>query len=259
MPGVKDLTFRWFTYILLCAGLVVYSIPILEILYEFLRNIFSQGGSLSEFFSDPKYKEATGHSLTLAIPTALFSTIIGYYFAWCIYTSRNIALIVLMLLLLLLIPTDIQALSLLYIGKYVFDIKQSSLWLLFYSHLVTALPISTLLIYLSLINLDTKILETCNDLGCSFNKTLRKVILPLTIGGIGSSMIFGFLISMNEYQKSKYLQGNFELISSIIVSKMKSGFLGTELQLYALIVINIVLAAVLIIFLNKGVRMIDKK
>lgn len=84
------------------------------------------------------------------------------------------------------------------------------------------LPFMLFPIYASLEKFDRKLIEASLDMGASFMHTLRRVLLPLTMGGIRSGFFLVYVPSFAEFAIPELMGGN------------KQMFVGNAISLYIL-------------------------
>ncbi len=108
------------------------------------------------------------------------------------------------------------------------------------------IPYMILPIYSILSKLDISLLEASSDLGCNGFKTLRRVIIPLSMPGVVSGITMVFVPSVSTFYISQKLGGiRNELIGDVIEQQFKvnSNYnLGASLSLVLMIMILISLA-----------------
>ncbi|MBQ1846433.1 MAG: ABC transporter permease [Clostridia bacterium] len=107
------------------------------------------------------------------------------------------------------------------------------------------LPYMVLPIYTSMSKLDIRYFEAAEDLGCNGWKTLRRVVLPLTVPGIISGITMVFVPSISTFYISQKLGGgSFDLIGDTIERQFmnKSYNVGAAISLVMMILILISVA-----------------
>jgi len=84
------------------------------------------------------------------------------------------------------------------------------------------LPFMILPIFTVLEKIDPKVIEASYDLGCSSFESFKKVILPLSLGGVVSGIIMTFLPSLTTFEVSDAISYNSVLlIGNLIYSRFQ--------------------------------------
>lgn len=108
------------------------------------------------------------------------------------------------------------------------------------------LPYMILPIYTALSKIDNSLLEAADDLGCNSMKTLRRVILPLSMPGVISGITMVFVPSVSTFYISQKLGGGKTLlIGDVIEMQFQQSYnynLGASLSLVLMIMILICMA-----------------
>lgn len=103
------------------------------------------------------------------------------------------------------------------------------------------LPFMVLPIFTSLEKLDHKIIEAAEDLGANRFRVFQKVILPLTMPGIGSGVIMVFVPTISTFVISEKLSGaKFNLIGNVIQEQFLSVYnpnVGAAISLIMMVLI----------------------
>lgn len=103
------------------------------------------------------------------------------------------------------------------------------------------LPYMILPIYTALSKIDFSLLEAADDLGCSPLKTLRRVILPLSMPGVISGVTMVFVPSVSTFYISQKLGGGKTLlIGDVIEMQFQQSYnynLGASLSLILMLMI----------------------
>lgn len=188
--------------------------------------------------------EAAGHSLTMAVLSATFATIIGTLTAVALfrYRFRGKPFVGGMLFVVMMSPDIVMAISLLVL----FMILGVSLgfWSLLFSHITFCLPFVVVTVYARLKDFDVKMLEAARDLGAGEFTILRKIILPLALPAIVAGWLLSFTLSMDDVVVSSFVTGpSYEILPLKIYSMVKVGVspevnaLTTVLLLMSLILV----------------------
>lgn len=107
------------------------------------------------------------------------------------------------------------------------------------------LPFMVLPIYTALEKLDPKVIEAAEDLGANRVKVFQKVILPLTMPGIGSGIIMVFVPTVSTFVVSEKLGGaKFNLIGNVIQEQFLQVYdphVGSAISMVMLVLILVIL------------------
>ncbi|BBG60172.1 Inner membrane ABC transporter permease protein ydcV [Providencia rustigianii] len=188
--------------------------------------------------------EAAGHSLTMAVLSATFATVIGTLTAVALfrYRFRGKPFVGGMLFVVMMSPDIVMAISLLVL----FMILGVSLgfWSLLFSHITFCLPFVVVTVYARLKDFDVKMLEAARDLGAGEFTILRKIILPLALPAIVAGWLLSFTLSMDDVVVSSFVTGpSYEILPLKIYSMVKVGVspevnaLATVLLLMSLVLV----------------------
>lgn len=108
------------------------------------------------------------------------------------------------------------------------------------------LPYMILPIYTALSKIDGSLLEAADDLGCNPLKTLRRVILPLSMPGVISGITMVFVPSVSTFYISQKLGGGKTLlIGDVIEMQFQQSYnynLGASLSLVLMLMILLCMA-----------------
>lgn len=107
------------------------------------------------------------------------------------------------------------------------------------------LPFMVLPIFTSLEKLDKRVIEAAEDLGANRLQVFRKVILPLTMPGIGSGIIMVFVPTISTFVISEKLGGaKFNLIGNVIQEQFLTVYnpnVGAAISLVMLLIMLVIL------------------
>ena len=108
------------------------------------------------------------------------------------------------------------------------------------------LPYMILPIYTALAKIDNSLIEAADDLGCNPFKTLKRVILPLSMPGVISGITMVFVPSVSTFYISQKLGGGKTLlIGDVIEMQFQQSYnynLGASLSLVLMLMILICMA-----------------
>ncbi|WP_413483056.1 spermidine/putrescine ABC transporter permease PotC [Morganella psychrotolerans] len=189
---------------------------------------FSWQGFTTDWYSmlmnNDSLLQAAGHSLTMAVLSATFATIIGSLTAVALYRYRfkGKPFVGGMLFVVMMSPDIVMAISLLVL----FMILGVSLgfWSLLFSHITFCLPFVVVTVYSRLKDFDVKMLEAARDLGAGEFTILRKIILPLALPAVIAGWLLSFTLSMDDVVVSSFVTGpSYEILPLKIYSMVKVG------------------------------------
>ncbi|CDG20215.1 Spermidine/putrescine transport system permease protein potC [Xenorhabdus poinarii G6] len=197
-------------------------------------------------FSNDSLLQAAGHSLTMAVASATFATLIGSLTAVALYrySFRGKKFVGGMLFVVMMSPDIVMAISLLVL----FMLLGISLgfWSLLFSHITFCLPFVVVTVYSRLKDFDVKMLEAARDLGAGELTILRKIILPLAMPAVMASWLLSFTLSMDDVVVSSFVTGpSYEILPLKIYSMVKVG-ISPEVNALATILLLMSLVLVLI-------------
>ncbi|KLN96893.1 spermidine/putrescine ABC transporter permease PotC [Moellerella wisconsensis] len=189
--------------------------------------------------------QAAGHSLTMAVLSATFATVIGSLTAVALYRYRfkGKPFVSGMLFVVMMSPDIVMAISLLVL----FMLLGISLgfWSLLFSHITFCLPFVVVTVYSRLKDFDVKMLEAARDLGAGEWTILRKIILPLALPAVIAGWLLSFTLSMDDVVVSSFVTGpSYEILPLKIYSMVK---VGVSPEVNALATILLLLSLVLVI------------
>ena len=190
--------------------------------------------------------QAAGHSLTMAVTSATFATLIGSLAAVALYRYRfrGKKFVGGMLFVVMMSPDIVMAISLLVL----FMLLGISLgfWSLLVSHITFCLPFVVVTVYSRLSGFDVKMLEAAKDLGEGEFTILRKIIMPLAMPAVASGWLLSFTLSMDDVVVSSFVTGpSYEILPLKIYSMVKVG-VSPEVNALATILLGLSLVLVLI-------------
>ena len=190
--------------------------------------------------------QAAGHSLTMAVTSATFATLIGSLAAVALYRYRfrGKKFVGGMLFVVMRSPDIVMAISLLVL----FMLLGISLgfWSLLVSHITFCLPFVVVTVYSRLSGFDVKMLEAAKDLGAGEFTILRKIIMPLAMPAVASGWLLSFTLSMDDVVVSSFVTGpSYEILPLKIYSMVKVG-VSPEVNALATILLGLSLVLVLI-------------
>ena len=186
--------------------------------------------------------QAAQHSLTMAVLSATFATLIGSLTAVALYRYRFrgkpfVSGMVMMS------PDIVMAISLLVLFMLIGI--QLGFWSLLFSHITFCLPFVVVTVFSRLKGFDVRMLEAAKDLGASELTILRKIILPLALPAVAAGWLLSFTLSMDDVVVSSFVTGpGYEILPLKIYSMVK---VGVSPEVNALATILLVLSLVMVI------------
>ena len=196
--------------------------------------------------------QAAQHSLTMAVFSATFATLIGSLTAVALYRYRfrGKPFVSGMLFVVMMSPDIVMAISLLVL--FMLLGIQLGFWSLLFSHITFCLPFVVVTVYSRLMplyssieKLDRPLLEAAKDLGASEFTILRKIILPLAMPAVAAGWVLSFTLSMDDVVVSSFVTGpSYEILPLKIYSMVK---VGVSPEVNALATILLVLSLVMVI------------
>lgn len=164
----------------------------------------------ADFFGSEQWTDALGNSIIIAAGTALISTVSGVLCAWAFQRfsipGRDAWYILIMLPLFM--PGVVLGLGVaiafggLSVGEYAL---YGSRPLVMIAHSLWAMPLVFMLMEATFKTIDYRIVEASYDLGGRPVRTFFEIVLPMVSTGIVSSLLFAFVISLNEFVMALFL------------------------------------------------------
>ena len=189
--------------------------------------------------------QAAQHSLTMAVFSATFATLIRSLTAVALYRYRfrGKPFVSGMLFVVMMSPDIVMAISLLVL--FMLLGIQLGFWSLLFSHITFCLPFVVVTVYSRLKGFDVRMLEAAKDLGASEFTILRKIILPLAMPAVAAGWVLSFTLSMDDVVVSSFVTGpSYEILPLKIYSMVK---VGVSPEVNALATILLVLSLVMVI------------
>ena len=155
---------------------------------------------------DVLFRAAT-NSLIIAVSTAVLSTCFGVLTARAMARHQFIGKKPIFGLIMapLFLPEIIIGVSMLIVLLQLG--LALSLWTVIVGHTLIATPFSVSILATAFNNMDRSLEEASLDLGETRVGTFRRVILPLVAPGLISSLLIGFIISLDEFVIAFFLTG----------------------------------------------------
>lgn len=220
-----------FTIIFTMCSLAVFIVlPLGNVL---IQSFLSFDGTVSgkayiqAFTSEENFKALT-HSLVLGFTSALFSTVIGFIFAYCgsYVKMRWKKIFNLIAMLPIVSPPFAVALSIILLfgsrGLITYtllglrDVNVYGFRGLLFAQTLSYFPIAYLLLNGVLCSIDPSIEEASRNMGGSRAKTFIHVTLPLTFPGIANSFLLVFIKSVADFGNPITIGGNYQTLATQI-------------------------------------------
>lgn len=202
-----------------------------------------------ELFQDRDIRSAFYYTITIAIISAVISTLIGTFAAIGINSMKGkMKSAVLNVNYLPVVNPDIVtgiSLMILYIS---FNVKFGFKTMLI-SHIVFSTPYVILSILPKLKQLDSHMTEAAMDLGATPMYALRKVIIPEIKPGIITGFLMAFTLSIDDFIISYFTKGEGVTNLSIVIYSMARR--GVRPTINALSTLMLLTVLVLMILINK--------
>lgn len=164
----------------------------------------------AEFAASPQWTGALINSLIIATGTAVMSTLAGVAaaYAYTRYTLRFSTALYVLLMLPLFMPGIVLGLGVALTFSR-FSIGGYSLFgsplLVMIAHSLWAMPLVFLLMEAVFRMTDRRVIEAAQDLGCPPLRTFFEIEVPMISTGLISSLLFAFVISLNEFVMALFL------------------------------------------------------
>ena len=163
-----------------------------------------------DFINSPQWTDALFNSFVIAMGTAVISTSFGVLAAWAFerfrFPFKNFLYI--LILLPLFMPGIVLGLgvALAFGGISIAGMNiYGSRGLVIIAHSLWAMPLVFMLMEATFRTIDNRVVEASYDLGAKPIRTFFEVVLPMVSTGLISSVLFAFVISLNEFVMALFL------------------------------------------------------
>ncbi|MSO94618.1 MAG: ABC transporter permease [Thermoleophilia bacterium] len=161
---------------------------------------------------EPEVRKALLASIEVGLATAFLATGVALGVSYALARRRfpGRSVVSALALLPLVVPTVVMGVSLLVLFRPngpVIPIPLS-LWAVLIGHVVVALPFCILILMPRIASIDRRLEEAAEDLGASWWQTFRLVVLPLIGPAVVSSLLVGFVTSVDEVVIASFLVGD---------------------------------------------------
>lgn len=168
--------------------------------------------------------QAAQHSLTMAVFSATFATLIGSLTAVALYRYRfrGKPFVSGMLFVVMMSPDIVMAISLLVL--FMLLGIQLGFWSLLFSHITFCLPFVVVTVYSRLKGFDANA-GSGERSGASEFTILRKIILPLAMPAVAAGWVLSFTLSMDDVVVSSFVTGpSYEILPLKFIRWSKSAY-----------------------------------
>ena len=235
----------------------LYAPIVLLILYS-----FNEGKSMShwtgfslkwyvELFKDRDMMQAVSVTISVAVLSALFATIIGTFAAIGIHSmkKKNRSIIMGITNLPVVNPDIVTGISLMLIFTFL-NIPLGYTTLLL-SHITFNIPYVILAVMPKLKQSSNALYEAALDLGASPFYALRRIVIPDIMPGIITGAILAFTLSLDDFVISFFTRQKIQNISIIIYSMARTG-IKPKINALSAIMFVVVLALLLLVNLRSN-------
>jgi spermidine/putrescine transport system permease protein len=203
---------------------------------------------------------AVKNSLIIAVLATMISTFLGVLVARAVarYQFSGKAPIMSFLMLPLVLPEIIIGVALLIV---LVQLGVSlNIWTVILGHVLICTPFSITILISAFGNMDRNLEEASLDLGCTKVETFFRIILPLVMPGVISSLLIGFTLSLDEFIIAFFLTGTEPTLPVYIWSQLRfpSKLPGVMALGFIMLIISLILLAAGESFRNKQNRLMGK-
>jgi ABC-type spermidine/putrescine transport system permease subunit II len=215
-----------------------------------------------DFFGSEQWTDALQNSIMIAFGTALMSTTSGVLCAWAFqrFTIPGRDAWYILILLPLFMPGVVLGLGVA-IAFGGFSIGGFSLYgsrvLVMVAHSLWAMPLVFMLMEATFKTIDYRVVEASYDLGGGPARTFFEIVLPLVSTGIISSLLFAFVISLNEFVMALFLTDrDSQTLPVLMWLSLRSA--GTPRLAVASVILALTVFACLIVIILWYIRQLRK-
>jgi ABC-type spermidine/putrescine transport system permease subunit II len=163
-----------------------------------------------DFFASPQWTEALFNSFTIALGTALIATTSGILAAWAFerYDFPMKSVLYVLIMMPLFMPGVVLGLgvAIAFGGVEIAGVNiYGSRGLVMIAHALWAMPLVFMLMEATFRTIDNRVVEAAQDLGAPPIRTFFEVVIPMVSTGVISSVLFAFVISLNEFVMALFL------------------------------------------------------
>ncbi|WP_457935445.1 ABC transporter permease [Mesorhizobium sp. 10J20-29] len=175
----------------------------------------------SQVLADSRLTGGFGTTLLVAVPVALFSTLLGAMAALALtrYSLKHRVAFLVIIFIPFLIPKVILAVAQLILLSEI-GIERS-LFTIVAGQTIIIMPFTTLIIASVLIRIDPRLEEAASDLGAGQWSAFRRVTLPLMKNGLMAAWFIAFVLSSAEYVLTSFTSGRQQPLSILVASDFR--------------------------------------
>lgn len=164
----------------------------------------------SDFFGSPQWTEALVNSFIIALGTAVIATTSGILAAWAFerYDFPMKSALYVLIMMPLFMPGVVLGLgvAIAFGGVEIAGYNiYGSRGLVMIAHALWAMPLVFMLMEATFRTIDNRVVEAAQDLGSPPIRTFFEVVIPMVSTGVISSVLFAFVISLNEFVMALFL------------------------------------------------------
>ena len=163
-----------------------------------------------DFLGSPQWIGALKNSFIIATGTTIIATSSGILAAWAFerydFPLKNLVYVLIMMPLFM--PGVVLGLgvAIAFGGIKVGGVSiYGSRGLVMLAHSLWAMPLVFMLMEATFRTIDNRVVEAANDLGARPVRTFFEVVIPMVSTGLISSILFAFVISLNEFVMALFL------------------------------------------------------
>ena len=123
---------------------------------------------------------------------------------------------------------------------------QGTLFAMEIGYLTSFFPLVTLILLLSLMNVDRRLIEAANNLGAGRFRSIVEIVIPSARMGIVSAFAFAFMLAFGDYVSPSFLGGSTRNTLSILIVGATQA--GGDFPKAAAIAVTMVLTLLVVIF-----------
>jgi putative spermidine/putrescine transport system permease protein/spermidine/putrescine transport system permease protein len=164
----------------------------------------------ADFFGSPQWTEALVNSFIIALGTAVIATTSGILAAWAFerYDFPMKSALYVLIMMPLFMPGVVLGLgvAIAFGGVEIAGYNiYGSRGLVMIAHALWAMPLVFMLMEATFRTIDNRVVEAAQDLGAPPVRTFFEVVIPMVSTGVISSVLFAFVISLNEFVMALFL------------------------------------------------------
>ena len=164
----------------------------------------------ADFLGSPQWTDALKNSFIIATGTTVIATSSGILAAWAFerYDFPLKSLFYVLIMMPLFMPGVVLGLgvAIAFGGISIGGVSiYGSRGLVMLAHSLWAMPLVFMLMEATFRTIDNRVVEAAHDLGARPVRTFFEVVIPMVSTGLISSILFAFVISLNEFVMALFL------------------------------------------------------